>query len=135
LLLQNLARATRRLAAGTAGDLKGGLVTGLMCAPIVDSLVKRVDAAGAGAMDVVPIENRFLGASVTTAGLIAGRDIIEQTKSRTPSLRGPLYVPERSLRDGSFIDDVTLREVEEELKAPVIPLDLPGDIVPPKPDA
>lgn len=134
LLLQDLGRAQRRLRRGCGINLGGAIVTGEMCAPLIEPLVERINAAG-GTIHVVAIQNRFLGPSVTTAGLLAGRDIIEQLRRRSPPARGPLYVSNRSLREGRFLDDVPVDEVERELKLEVVPLDAPGDIVHSKQDA
>ena len=69
-------------------------------------------------ISVFPITNRLFGDTVTVAGLIAGRDIIDQLRGR--DLGEALFVPSVSVRDGMFLDNVTLDKVERELGARVI---------------
>jgi putative radical SAM enzyme (TIGR03279 family) len=132
LLLHDLSRALRRLKARPGPAPVGTLVTGRMCAPILEAFAEEVNALSGGRLGVFALENRFLGPCVTTAGLLAGRDIIEQVESRARRVEGPLYIPRRSLREDVFIDDGTLNEVAEAVGIPVIALDTPADVVPPR---
>jgi putative radical SAM enzyme (TIGR03279 family) len=65
-------------------------------------------------IDVVPVENRFFGTSVTVAGLLTGRDIIKALHDNTDSYR-ILLVPDVSLKEDEdlFLDDVSLKDIEE----------------------
>jgi len=119
------------------------IVTGALAAPLLQRLADRLTEAGAR-VQVAPIRNRLLGASVTVAGLLAGRDVIRQLRGRrlgrvvivpASALRGhpegcPSGSPERAaLRDGAFLDDTTLDDVSRALRAPVAPAATPSQAV------
>ena len=87
-------------------------VTGVAFAPWLEKMV--LDGT-----KVVAIENRFFGGGVTVAGLVTGRDIIEQLRGLDLGKR--LLVPSVMLRADSdvFLDDVTIGDIERELKIKV----------------
>ncbi len=66
-----------------------------------------------------PIANRFFGEQITVAGLITGRDLIEQLKGKPLGSR--LILPSCMFRSGEevFLDDVTRQEVKTALQVPV----------------
>jgi putative radical SAM enzyme (TIGR03279 family) len=68
--------------------------------------------------NVHTIRNDFFGERITVAGLITGRDVIDQLKDKP--LGKFLLVPTVMLRDDSFLDDVTVADIERELDIPVI---------------
>ncbi len=69
--------------------------------------------------NVYAIINNFFGDSITVAGLITGGDIIAQLKDKP--LGDTLLIPNSMLRQGEdvFLDDVTLKELEEKLNVKV----------------
>jgi putative radical SAM enzyme (TIGR03279 family) len=73
------------------------------------------DAVKGLTVDVVCIENRFFGPSVTVAGLLTGKDLSEQLAGR--DLGDELLIPAAMLRaDGDvFLDDMTPTELSEKL--------------------
>jgi len=73
-------------------------------------------------LSVVPIPNRFFGESVTVAGLICGRDLMDTVKKEDPEI---LFFPAVSLRHerDRFLDDLTVQELQKELSCPVIPVE------------
>ena len=68
------------------------------------------------------IRNDFFGHTITVAGLVTGRDLIEQLRGQTNGKR--LLIPANMLRAGErvFLDDVTVDDVERELDVTVIPV-------------
>mgnify|MGYP001489273222 CR=1 FL=1 len=100
------------------------IATGVAAAPFLREVVDR--AAGKCHTElefsVYPIVNRFLGETIDVAGLVTGRDLIEQLQGRDLGER--LLLPVNMLRHGEelFLDDVTLREVSQTLNIPVIPV-------------
>ena len=69
---------------------------------------------------LIPILNRFFGRQVKVAGLVTGRDLLEQVRSA----RGPetlLLVPDVMLTEteGRFLDGMSLAELEGQLKMQV----------------
>ncbi len=66
-----------------------------------------------------PIVNRFFGEQITVAGLITGRDLMEQLQGKPLGSR--LILPSCMFRSGEevFLDDVTRQEVKTALQVPV----------------
>lgn len=76
--------------------------------------------------EVVPVVNHFFGENVTVAGLLTGRDLIEQLQGRD---NGDMILISRSmLRSGEdvFLDDLHLSDAERALGLPVIAVDNDG---------
>ncbi|UCF86619.1 MAG: DUF512 domain-containing protein, partial [Nitrospiraceae bacterium] len=63
------------------------------------------------------------GQSVTVTGLLAGRDVLKAIVGKTRA--DCLLVPDIVLRDGKdvFLDNVTLKDIEESLGIEVIPIE------------
>ncbi len=73
--------------------------------------------------DVVCIENRFFGTSVTVAGLLTGRDVIS-TLLDTIEGHEMILVPDVVLNEeNKFLDDITLDDMQEALGIPVKKID------------
>lgn len=68
---------------------------------------------------VYPIRNNFFGEMITVSGLITGQDLIAQLKDKP--LGECLLLPENMFRSGEevFLDDVTLKDVQNALQVPV----------------
>jgi putative radical SAM enzyme (TIGR03279 family) len=96
------------------------MVTGESAYPYLQPYVQWLEAALGASLSLVPVQNRFLGRSVSVAGLIAGRDIVRQIR---PHLRrgSILLVPDvmLNLDENRFIDDLSLGEIAEALSVPV----------------
>ena len=78
-------------------------------------------------VEVIPIVNDFFGHTIDVAGLITGRDLIAQLRSRDLGER--VYITNRMLRDGEdvFLDDVTVGEASRALGVPVTPMENGGE--------
>ncbi len=89
---------------------------------IVDSAAEKCHTKG----NVRPIVNHFLGETITVSGLVTGGDLIAQLKGCDLGER--LLIPVNMLRHGEdvFLDDITLADVERELKVEVIPVNQDG---------
>ena len=77
--------------------------------------------------EVIAIQNNFFGENITVAGLITGRDLIDQLKGR--DLGDALLIPSVMLRQEGdvFLDDVTVEELSQALAVTVVPVDNDGD--------
>ena len=97
------------------------IATGVAAAPFIERLV---DAAREKFPrlrgEVVAVVNDFFGHSITVSGLVTGQDIIKQLSARELGER--VIIPANMLRhgEGVFLDDVTLEQVSEALRRPVI---------------
>ena len=90
------------------------LVTGGSMRPFLDERASVLAAATEATVEVVHVENRYFGDTVTIAGLLGGRDIIDALQN-TES--GDLVVlPAEALNaDDIFIDDVPMDDVRKAL--------------------
>ncbi|GIT52606.1 MAG: hypothetical protein Ct9H300mP15_28190 [Gemmatimonadota bacterium] len=90
------------------------LVTGGSMRPFLDERASALAAATEATVEVVHVENRYFGDTVTIAGLLGGRDIIDALQN-TES--GDLVVlPAEALNaDDIFIDDVPMDDVRKAL--------------------
>jgi putative radical SAM enzyme (TIGR03279 family) len=116
------ARARQILPASVPRPLHVSIVTGRSAAPIVKKWAESLRCENLS-IQVFPITNRLFGEMVTVTGLIAGNDIIAQLKGC--ELGDILFVPAVSLRDGAFLDDVTIDDLRDTFGMPVEPVE-PG---------
>ena len=70
-------------------------------------------------VSVYKIINNFYGESVTVSGLLTGQDLAAQLADR--ELGDKLLIPANCLRDGVFLDDMTLEELSQRLNVTIIP--------------
>ena len=77
-------------------------------------------------LNVIPINNEFFGETITVSGLITGIDLINQLKDME-NVDG-VIIPKSMLRKDSnvFLDDLTVQDVEEQLKTQLIPVEVSG---------
>jgi putative radical SAM enzyme (TIGR03279 family) len=107
--------------AGTRGESpppQTAIATGVAAAPMLAGLLKDFSF-----VEVVAVENRFFGPSVTVAGLLTGSDLLSGLEGR--DLGGRVLIPSVMLRKGGevFLDDMTVTELSEKLGVPVIPVE------------
>jgi len=113
LFLDELKRTNFRRAAGTAVTL----VTGIAARGLVEAMAARMREHG-GRAHVIAIRNRLLGARITVAGLLAGKDIVGGLADC--DLGDVVALPAAALRDGAFLDDMTVEELSRRLGKRVI---------------
>ena len=97
------------------------IVTGLRMAPVFEPLAERLAAHTGAAVEVVGVQNRMFGPTVTTAGLLPGADMLEDV--RTTGAFDVVFIPGETLNDDRvFIDGLPLGEFETALSpARVVP--------------
>jgi len=95
------------------------LATGLAAAPLLRFVVDETQKIWHNIhVKVWPVENRFFGARITVAGLLTGRDVIEQL--RGVNLGEMLLLPAAMFnRDGLTLDGMTLEGISRALGVPV----------------
>lgn len=95
-------------------------ITGELAYPFVRPYVEWLRVGLGAPLHLVPLQNRFLGRSVTVTGLVTGRDVISQIR---PRLRPEsiLLVPAVMVNqeDDTFLDGLSLKEIEEALSVEV----------------
>ncbi|AEF17120.1 protein of unknown function DUF512 [Thermoanaerobacterium xylanolyticum LX-11] len=101
------------------------VITGVSAYKFIKELVYMLDKKGVD-IKVVPIINNFFGKKITVSGLITGGDIINQLKGK---INGEtLIIPDSMIKEGtdSFLDDVTIDDVEKELNTKVLVSEVDG---------
>lgn len=101
-----------------SSKVKISLVTGVAAAETIDGALKTLAEKYTGLdYTLYTIYNDYFGRSITVAGLVTATDIIAQLKGKP--LGSYLIVPDVMLRDDTFLDDMTVADVERELSVPV----------------
>jgi len=105
------------------------LATGVDAAPLLSDLLREAGSVYDLRWSVHGIPNRFFGETVTVAGLLAGQDVRDGLHGGL-SNGDRVLVPSVMLRSGEdvFLDDMTLRQLENDLGAEVVrvPADADG---------
>ncbi len=96
------------------------IATGLRMGEVMAPLVPRLADATGAHVELIPVENRMYGPTVTTAGLLPGRDIVDAVAAAADRADGGRFdvvlVPAEALNDdGLFIDDVPLADLSAAL--------------------
>jgi len=103
------------------------LATGAAAAPFLEKLLfsaKEKYATLNG--KVFSIANDFFGRSVTVAGLVTGRDLIEQLRGQDLGARLLISADMLRREEVDFLDDVTLAEASAALGVPIYPIENDG---------
>jgi putative radical SAM enzyme (TIGR03279 family) len=100
-----------------------GVVTGARMGEVLASVLPALAKATGASFELLTVENRLFGPTVTTAGLLAGADILDAI--REAEARAPLdavLLPAESLNDDLlFIDSLPYDAVDTAVRATVIP--------------
>lgn len=97
-----------------------GVVTGLAMAPLMRPLLDRLSGATGAEFVLIVAENSLFGPTITTAGLLVGKDILGALGNRH-DLDIALIPAETINEDGVFLDDYPLASVRESLPMPIFP--------------
>ncbi len=97
-----------------------GVVTGLAMAPLMQPLLDRLREVSGADFQLIVAENSLFGPTITTAGLLVGKDIMTALRDRH-DLDIALIPAETINEDGVFLDDFTLEAVRESLPMPIFP--------------
>jgi len=102
------------------------IVSGLLAAPIVRQLADFLNLFSGVTAEVCVVKNKFLGETVTVAGLLTGRDIAEALPGVCEDAQ--VLIPAVALNEDRFLDDMTISQLQQIVGARVI-------AVPPSPRA
>ncbi len=97
-----------------------GVVTGSAMEPVMKPLLDKLRAASGADFVLIVAENSLFGPTITTAGLLVGKDILAALGDRH-DLDIALIPAETINEDGVFLDDYTLDAVRESLPMPIYP--------------
>ena len=97
-----------------------GVVTGLAMAPLMRPLLERLSDASGAEFELIVWESSLFGPTITTAGLLVGKDILSALADRH-DLDIALIPAETINEDGVFLDDHTLANIRDSLPMPIFP--------------
>jgi putative radical SAM enzyme (TIGR03279 family) len=97
-----------------------GVVTGLAMAPLMRPLLESMRAVSGAEFELIVAENSLFGPTITTAGLLVGKDILRALENRR-DLDIALIPAETINEDSVFLDDYTLENVRASLPMPIFP--------------
>ena len=112
---------------GDQRSMEMTVATGKLAAPYIIKCVDKIREKFPNVrVNVKTIANHFFGEMITVSGLITGTDLREQLKGE--ALGEKLLLPCNMLRSGEdiFLDDVSVKELEEELGTEIVIVDEDG---------
>jgi len=99
------------------------IITGAAAYPLIKRLCSKI-CSNDIIVDVYMIKNHFFGETITVSGLLTGKDILDGLKGKHLGER--LLVPSNALRDGYFLDDISLKELSIQLDTDVVEVKING---------
>lgn len=122
-------RAEVRRGSGKLRGRRATLVTGALFAPILEKAAGEFNHLAGTALEVVGVANDRLGPTVTVAGLLMGREVVQALGGGDP---GEFLVLPRRMFDhpqALSLDDVSPLELARQLRVPVYLGDAMGDVL------
>ncbi|MDZ7268043.1 MAG: DUF512 domain-containing protein [candidate division KSB1 bacterium] len=115
-------RQIRRLPRVLAQPARVTLVTATLAGGFLqENIMPRLAQIKNFTAELVVVENKFYGESITVSGLLTGRDIHDALAGR--DLGAAVFLPKNCLNDNHvFLDDWKLLELSQRLAVPVVPL-------------
>jgi len=99
--------------------LCGTLVTGSLFHPILSKCVSRINDRIGSHLRTIEARNRFMGKSITVAGLLAGQDILDALASADPGDFAIIPGEAVSRPDGILVDNLSPDDLAHRLGKPV----------------
>ncbi len=98
------------------------LITGVAAGHLLEKLMEKLAMINRLEAELITVENRFFGPSVTVAGLLTGKDLKEGLQDLLPG--EALFFPAEMLKDGDnlFLDGLTPGHLERVLHTSLIPV-------------
>jgi len=115
-LIEQWARAKRRLPASMQERRRVTLVTSTMAKPVIEELTNDLRNIKGLEVQVLPVINQFFGVEVTVAGLLCGQDVLAALEQNDNL--GDLVLLPRVMLDNAgerFLDDITVEEFKQSL--------------------
>jgi putative radical SAM enzyme (TIGR03279 family) len=126
LFRENIDKTIKDLNKNSAGSFT--MFTGISAHKELQAAASKIMAANSKInINVVKIINRFFGETITVAGLLTGKDIIEQLKEH--NIGDYVIISRNMLRSGEdiFLDDITVEAMEKALDRKIIIADYSGE--------
>jgi putative radical SAM enzyme (TIGR03279 family) len=114
LLKKEIEDNIKRLPSGLLTKRKISIATGISAGEFLEKFLSPLKNSVHLDFEIYPIKNNFFGDLVTVAGLITGRDLIDQLSGK--GLGEELLIPEVMLKEGElFLDDCSVDDVRRTL--------------------
>jgi putative radical SAM enzyme (TIGR03279 family) len=97
-----------------------GVVTGRSMSPLLPDLLEELHQQTGARFELITVTNSLFGPTVTTAGLLVGKDIRQALGARV-DLDAALIPAETINEQGLFLDDVGFEDVRAALPVPTFP--------------
>jgi putative radical SAM enzyme (TIGR03279 family) len=126
LFRENIDKTIKDLNKNSAGSFT--MFTGISAYKELEAAASKIMAANSKInINVVKIINRFFGETITVAGLLTGKDIIDQLKEN--NIGDYVIISRNMLRSGEdiFLDDITVEAMEKALDRKIIIADYSGE--------
>lgn len=129
LFLDDWQSAAKTLPASLEKPMRVTVATGILGSKVLATVIKRLNLVNNLQVELAVIENKFFGPMVTVAGLLTGSDLKRGLQDK--QLGQLLIIPSVMLRSGElvFLDDVTVEELSDYLKTPVVVAEGPEDLI------
>ncbi len=126
--ISSAARYLKRTPPDCLRGMTGTVASGTLIAPTMQRVVREFNAHTGASLDVVGVENRFLGPEINVSGLLSGQDLLFALERRGQD--GPVFVSRRMVSDrtGTLLDDMDLDAVSRALGRPVRAAETMGEV-------
>lgn len=97
---------------------RGTVVTGSLFAPVLKKLIEKLNQTFGTSLSVIAASNSYFGGDVSVAGLLTGREILEQRKRIDSDF---VLIPKQMLKSDEdvMLDGSTLEQIRHELGLPI----------------
>jgi putative radical SAM enzyme (TIGR03279 family) len=120
-LLENLAGVMRRSKPEALRGARGIVACGTLIGDTMRTAVGDMNQRLGTELDVVVIENTYLGTEINVSGLLTGHDFARALAGKTDG--NPVYITSRAISDRThtLLDDITLSELSQAIGSDVVP--------------
>jgi putative radical SAM enzyme (TIGR03279 family) len=120
--LDEFRRLERRLPFTVSPVRRFTVVTGRLATPVLEGAIERLDHVGGLCVELAPVENEFVGGSVTCAGLLTGTDILKALDRQRERMGDAILIPSVATKEDEdiFLDDVRVEDLATHLGRPVL---------------
>ncbi|MDY7020852.1 MAG: DUF512 domain-containing protein, partial [Cyanobacteriota bacterium] len=85
-------------------------------------IVEKFNQISGLTLDMVPLNSQYWGQAITVTGLLTGQDLLQGLQGK--NLGDAILLPSVMLKHGDtlFLDDMSVAELSQQLKTPILPV-------------